>query len=263
MDTTAIDLNEYCSSNERDYSDDKEVRMILLGGPAPAPVSMLRAAHAIRRKEGSAFLKLPVENLRDTSTVNSVPEIGQIPGLVFKYFKIAAGCPLTGDEPVMIRVPGPFSAFMTAAGTNATYRWMQKHGPEVKEAFAQIMDGLSEYCIEMAGRGARILSIADPSAIADVLGEKKYREFAAEYTVRLVRQILPHAGNSILHLCPRTSLLLEGYGYCRSRKLPVQSSDYASALLNVHNVTKDRLIGHRCINAEKACCTFLTLLELV
>ncbi len=250
-------LNKYCSALERDYSHDADIVPLLAVG---SPEGMLAAARRVCQRENSAFLKLPIQA---AGPALDCPEISSVPGLVLssKDLQNALKCLELADEPVMLRLSGPFSCFMAAAGTDATFRWLHKKGPEVKQALGTIADGLAEYAVGAAPKGARIISVAEPCAMAEVLGEKKYREFAAEYLIRFLRQALPHVRGSIVHLCPRASRQLEEFGCMAAQKISVPQGTYANVLLSAPQIADGVVVGHRCVNMEQATVDTLILLD--
>lgn len=258
MKSALNDLNAYCSTYERDYSRDEDIAPLLSGG---TPEGMLAAVRRVRSRENGVFLKLPMEAYRPEP---DCPEIGRAPGLVLNgegLHKALKCIELAGDEPVMLRLSGPFSAFFSAAGTDATFRWLRKNSPEVKQSLERIADGLAEYASVAAEKGARIISVADPCAMIQVLGEKAYREFAAAYLVRMLKGILPRARESVVHLCPRASRQLQESGYVTVREISVPQSCYADALLRAAPMTLDCAAGHRCVNMEQAAVDTLILLD--
>lgn len=260
------DLNKFCYKYERSYEMDEEIKSIVNNGITSQ--SMLNAARLIRDREKSRFLKLPVNltaGLHYQPKV-SIAELTQIAeaiygeqetGLALKSIELAE------REEIMLRVLGPFSALMEAVGSNLLFKWLCRHTEEVQLALTKITENLSVYIEAAIGRGAAIISLAEPSVLTEVLGEERCRDNVLLHTVRLMRVLESPLDNGILHLCPRTSYQLEDFGLIRREKVGCSKQTYAAALSESVQNRDIKYVGHGCIHGENRIVDKLYVLKLL
>ncbi|MDR2742146.1 MAG: hypothetical protein LBB98_08355 [Treponema sp.] len=112
------------------------------------------------------------------------------------------------DKTLLLKANGPYSILASLIDPRHLYRWLVKHRPTVRQALDRITADLAEYLCAAAACGVSIISLADPYANLEVLGEKRYREFAAPFLMRLMRDIASGVDGCVekpgvlLHLCP-------------------------------------------------------------
>ncbi|MGN1410496.1 MAG: GNAT family N-acetyltransferase [Eubacteriales bacterium] len=153
-------------------------------------------------------------------------------------------------ESIMLKVQAPFSALMMLLGSDRAFRWICAYPAQMHRALRTLTEKTEEFCIEAISKGMSIVSLADPSGMLELLGEKRYKEFCAFYVVLLVRRLSPYLDNAAVHICPRTSLLLEKFGLLQSENCRYDSENYAGAVLELSKKSSDRILGHKCINDE-------------
>jgi hypothetical protein len=151
------------------------------------------------------------------------------------------------------------------------YRWLVKNAPAVHAALDTINAGLAEYIRRALAEGVKIISLADPYANQRILGEKRYREFAAAYLIKLLKNIAAgvDASNATaklntstvvntsckksvrLHLCPHNSVPLVQAGYLEEKDIPITPCSYINALTDESIFPPGLTItGNRCIYSE-------------
>ena len=76
--------------------------------------------------------------------------------------------------------------------------------------------------------GVRIVSLADPYADGDLLGEQRYHDFAASYLFRLteILRTAQAAKPVLLHICPRSFIPMLPLGYFREPGMAEAHQDY-------------------------------------
>jgi uroporphyrinogen-III decarboxylase len=151
---------------------------------------------------------------------------------------------------VLIKTSGPYSVLASLVEPSLFYRWLRKNPVEIHNALKKITAGLSAYITEAFARGALILSLADPFANPDVLGEKHYREFAAPYLLDLLRAAREKS-QGVIHLCPHSSLPLEKFGYIESQTLSCANDSCINILLGLSQKSGLHITGHQCIYSGK------------
>jgi hypothetical protein len=245
-------LNDFCFESENSYYKDNDIIRILNNGITPE--NILKAARIIREKEKSMFLKLPLDFISQVKVLPrvSIEELPEIAEAVYSGEELEAvlkSIELASNEDIILRVLGPFSALLENVDSNTLFKWLCKHKNETHFALNKITEGLTAYINSALNKGADIISLAEPSAMAEVIGEGHYREFVIYYTVKLLREIEANLDKSIVHICPKISYQLERYGFAAREVLSYSSNSYAQALAELAQ-SNIKYIGHRCINAE-------------
>ena len=159
-------------------------------------------------------------------------------------------------------VQAPFSALMESIGSNRALKWICKYPQDMHRMLRMLTEQTYISCKEMTVKGVPVISLADPSAIPELMGEKRYQEFAAFYVILLLKKLFPYLDKTVIHLCPRTSLLLEKSGLVRAKVFHYENGDYADAVLTCAKDKEIRILGHRCIHTENhvdGCCYALEL----
>lgn len=254
MNEPAVNLNNFCFESENSYYKDKDIISILQKGITPQ--NILNASRIIRYKENSRFLKLPVDfipqiKIQPKLSIEELPEIAEAVYKGKEFEVNLESIELAGSEDVILRVLGPFSALLQNIDSNTLFKWLYKHKSEMHFALNKITEALVSYINTALSKGANIISLAESSAMADVIGENRYREFVIYYTVKLLRNIEPNLTKSIVHICPRTSYQLERFGFAARETISCCNS-YGQALIELSQNNNIKYVGGRCINAEHA-----------
>lgn len=241
---------ELCSTLEINHYDDEDVKEIFQEGVTSR--SLLEAAYLVRQKEKSPLIKLNFEmgteeDVDNISNLQQVLEIACSSGTM----RVTLDCIENAKtEAIMLKVQAPFSALMMLVGTNRTFKWLCAYPREMHRALRLLTERTSQFCIEAISKGTPIISLADPSGMLELLGEKRYKEFCAFYMLRLLRKLYPYLDKSVAHVCPRTSLLLDKFNIVRAEVFNYEKENYADAILECVPHEDKRILGHRCINAE-------------
>jgi uroporphyrinogen-III decarboxylase len=158
----------------------------------------------------------------------------------------AASSAAPKESKVLLKLNGPYSVLASLIKPELFYRWHAKHRDAIHSALDSITASLETYLNTSIDSGAGIISLADPYAKVSILGEKRYREFAAAYLLRLLRGI--KGEKAVIHLCPHSSIPLVQFGYFEAKDIPVNNDSYPDALVHQSGLL---LLGNRCIYAGK------------
>ncbi|MDR0583660.1 MAG: hypothetical protein LBG57_04835 [Treponema sp.] len=150
------------------------------------------------------------------------------------------------EKKVLLKLNGSYSVLASLVKPELFYRWFAKHRDAIHFALDSITASLEHYLGVCINAGAGFVSLVDPYAKVSILGEKRYREFAAAYLLRLLRGVKEE--KAIIHLCPHTSIPLVQFGYFEAKDIPVNNGSYLDALVHREGPL---LLGNRCIYAEK------------
>jgi|GEM_PF-2228735 len=254
MGEVAVNLNNFCYEFENSYFNDNDVTSILNNGVTPE--NILNALRIIKDKEKSKFIKLPMDfqsYIKKVPTNISFEDLPKIAEALYRGEELKAilgSIELARDEDIILRVLGPFSTLLQSLGSNTLFKWLFKYKNQVHSALTIVTEAQVAYINSALREGVNIISFAEPSAMEEVIGEKCYREFVMDYTIKLLKSIEANLDKSILHICPKTSYQLERYGVITSEVLNYCGNSYAQALIELAQNNNIKYIGHRCINAE-------------
>jgi uroporphyrinogen-III decarboxylase len=147
---------------------------------------------------------------------------------------------------ILVKLNGPYSVLASLVKPEHFYRWFATYRDALHAALASLTASLQHYLDQAIDAGAAYISLADPYAEVSVLGEKRFKEFAGGYLVKLVRS----AGDkeAVIHLCPHTSIPLAQFGFFEAVDIPVSGDSYLEALIYQKGPL---LLGNRCIYAGK------------
>jgi hypothetical protein len=168
------------------------------------------------------------------------------------------------DKTVLLKVNGPYSILASLTDPASLYRRLIKYSSAVHQALDRITCGLTDYLCMAVVHGASIISLADPYANLGVLGEKRYREFAAPYLLALLKNIVANFAskingsmekpNTVIHLCPHNSVPLVRFGYMHIQNIAVNHDSYIGALISLTRPPGFRpdliILGDQCVYAR-------------
>lgn len=239
---------ELCNSLETDPLEDEEIKSLLKEGITPS--SLLEAAHMIQKKEKSSLLKLnlDLECEEEVDCIENLQEVLDI-ACSFGTMQVTLDC-IESDrtKSIMLKIQAPFSALMMLIGSSRIFKWICVYPLEMHRALRVLTEKTADFCIKAISRGTPILSLADPSGMLELLGKKRYEEFCGFYVLLLLRRLQPYLDKTVVHICPRTSLILEKLGLLQGEMSCFQEKNYADAVLRCAGQSDIRILGHRCIN---------------
>ncbi|MDR2394854.1 MAG: hypothetical protein LBD93_11975 [Treponema sp.] len=150
------------------------------------------------------------------------------------------------EKKVLLKLNGPYSVLASLVKPELFYRWCAKHREAIHSALDSITASMEHYLNASIDSGAGIVSLADPYAKVSILGEKRYREFAATYLLKLLRSV--DGKKPVIHLCPHSSTPLVQFGYFEVKEIPTSGDSYLDTLIHRKGPL---LLGNRCIYSGK------------
>jgi uroporphyrinogen-III decarboxylase len=173
----------------------------------------------------------------------------------------------SADYPVALSINAPFT-ILAQICPQKLYAWLMRHGELVNGALEQLTNGLAKTVIAALSSGAALISVADPLASADMLGEKRFREFAAKYQYRFLKRISASLSeqstlnnavkrsrneiHGVIHLCPYGFMRLEEYGLARYAENTVPCGLYEIALLELSRKPGIHFVSKQCPHTKYA-----------
>lgn len=249
-----------CYVNEVDECQDPEVRR-LLALPTTGR-RLLSAARRVQAGTGSALLKLSLEAL-PAEPIDSIGELEEAvrAACSFPLLPSILECAALAGAPVMLRAQAPFSALMLRVNSRRMFSWLCRYPASMQAALERIAERTAGALQEALDSGIAIVSLADPSAMPELLGEERYMRFAADMLVRELHRLEPPRG-ALVHLCPRASRALEERGCLSARVIEARPGNYPLAALGMAQREGVTLLGHRCVNCEWSSDTRMYALRL-
>ncbi len=237
---------------------------------------VLELARKVMRRNDSSCLKLPFDDYVEAQafgiTVDrglELPQIRYLPndsqlGFLFdrsqyneQWYKLVERMPiktilgaisLEQQNPVLLQVQAPFSLLAYLMEPMELYRKLRKDPDGMKCLLHRVSVELVRYVKAALSMGAKIISIADPCASLEILGEKNYQLFAGTALMDMLWQLEPFLIQGVVHLCPRSSYLLERYGYISVDRILVEERWQESVLLDMARNQDIYFTGHQCIH---------------
>ncbi|MDR2051884.1 MAG: hypothetical protein LBP80_00575 [Treponema sp.] len=158
----------------------------------------------------------------------------------------AASSAASKEKKVLLKLNGPYSVLASLVKPELFYRWCAKYREAIHFALNSITTSMEIYLNKAIDSGAGLVSLTDPYAKVSILGEKRYREFAGAYLLKLLRSV--DGAGTVIHLCPHSSIPLVQFGYFKTKDIPVNSDSYLDALVRQSGPL---LLGNRCIYTGK------------
>ncbi|SHH98613.1 Uroporphyrinogen decarboxylase (URO-D) [Sporobacter termitidis DSM 10068] len=153
---------------------------------------------------------------------------------------------------ILLNVSAPYS-LLALLSSQKLPAWLLRQPEEVRAALGALTDGLAGYIAAALDRGVKVVSLADPQAQRGLLGEKRYRAFAAEFQLRLLERLAESPAHGVVHLCPYSFSPLEEYGLLELSELAPPDPSYERALLSTaENAETVIFIGHQCPHTKSA-----------
>ena len=223
---------------------------------------LLSAARRVQAGTGSALLKLSLEAL-PAEPIDSIGELEEAvrAACSFPLLPSILECAALAGAPVMLRAQAPFSALMLRVNSRRMFSWLCRYPAAMQAALERIAERTAGALQEALDSGIGIVSLADPSAMPELLGEERYLRFAADMLVRELHRLEPPRG-ALVHLCSRASRALEERGCLSARVIEAKPGNYPLAALGMAQREGVTLLGHRCVNCEWSSDTRMYALRL-
>ncbi len=166
-------------------------------------------------------------------------------------------------ENVFLEITGPFTIGTSIINSELFFKAIRKDREKVLELLKIIEDNVVDFILEGINSGADIISFADPAGTLDIVGPKIYKDLSGKSAYNILKRVEDKLGDSMVHLCGKTSSSLESIGLLETEKVMVEGQDYFGKILNIKNKRKDiKILGHWCLKT-KAITNELTICKLI
>jgi len=159
---------------------------------------------------------------------------------------------LSKEKPFMANAIAPYSLLSMLASAKLN-TWLVRYPNETLSALRFLAEELAWYISELFTAGAKVVSLSDPHAQRNIIGDSRFREFCAESQMALLKQILKINAKGALHLCPYCFMPLEKYGLISIKEKKTANETYERSLLTAaDNADETVVIGRQCPHTRKA-----------
>ncbi|MDD7362858.1 MAG: uroporphyrinogen decarboxylase family protein [Peptoniphilus sp.] len=116
-------------------------------------------------------------------------------------------------ERVSLEIAGPLTMLNVLVDARKVFRAMRKDKDLVRDVFDKLHRELIAYAREAVKSGVYMISYADSAAGVNILGPKMAKELVDDFTYDFLKELQEvTAGKTVVHLCPKTSLMLVDTG---------------------------------------------------
>ncbi len=185
----------------------------------------------------------------------SVEDLLQTPSMDFskgRIHQVLLACTLLKErgEKVALEICGPYTIISSLMDLSLFFKAWRKDPLLTENLFSFISDNLLNYFKAACAAGVDIISYADPAGSLTILGPKYTEKTARLFTVPFLQKAREiTAGKALIHLCPKTMLILTGLDLAEFMDLAIpERASYAEAVLNA--MGKTEIIGQACLREE-------------
>ncbi|GBU27618.1 hypothetical protein R84B8_01153 [Treponema sp. R8-4-B8] len=158
---------------------------------------------------------------------------------------------LSNKQPFMANAIAPYS-LLSIVTSAKLLSWLVRYPNETLSALWFLAEELSWYISELFIAGVKVVSLSDPHAQRELIGNSRFVKFCAGSQMALLKQILKLNVKGILHLCPYCFMPLEEYGLIGIKENKTANKTYEHALLTAADNAKETvLIGGQCPHTRK------------
>lgn len=187
---------------------------------------------------------------------DSLEALSELPDMDFSQGRLCAvleACKIlkADGEMVALEISGLFTILSNLINLSQVFKAWRKNSEAVERILQHITGNLYRYMAEAKSAGVDLICYADPAGSLSIVGPK----YVQQGTELVVYPLLKKAAvliddTCILHLCPKTTLVLLGLGLAERQDIQLTPGiGYAQACLKV--IGQGKIIGQTCVkNAD-------------
>ena len=155
------------------------------------------------------------------------------------------------NETVILEAEAPFSIVSALINPMELYASMQTKTEHLNRILEKIAFEEAKYLEAAIQAGCRIISLAEPTATMDMVGEKCFKECSGMATFMLLKEIEKFLSNSVVHLCGKLSSSMIAVHMAKEEEDFVTGETYLENLIEVTKNPEIHFVGQRCIHQKK------------
>ncbi|MBZ2174710.1 uroporphyrinogen decarboxylase [Schnuerera sp. xch1] len=200
--------------------------------------------------------------IKDINSIKDLKEFDLSKGRIAEVLKATMILKADGEN-VFLEITGPFTIGTSIIRSELFFKSIRKDKEKVIELLELIEDNVVDFILEGVNSGVDIISFTDPAGTLDIVGPKIYKDLSGKSTYNILKRVEDKLGDSIVHLCGKTSTSLESIGLLETEKVKTEGQDYFEMIKNIKNERKDiKFLGHWCLKTE-AKTNELTICKLI
>ena len=189
--------------------------------------------------------------IKDIDSIFKISKMDLDKGRIKQVLKSISELKKQGEK-VRLDITGPISIATSIMDTQLFYKAVRKDREKIDELLKLIEDSLVEYMKEGLKQGVDIISFADPTGTIDIVGPKLYKDISGQSTYNILKRMEDELGQSIIHLCGKTSTSLEAIGLLETERIQMSGLNYEDIIEKISKERKDiKFIGHWCLKLKK------------
>ena len=134
--------------------------------------------------------------------------------------------------PIIANLTGPISLATSLVEPMVFFKAMGKQPQEVHNFLSFITGELIAFGKAQLQAGAEVLTIADPSGTGEILGPRRFAEFALPYLNRILEELSPCCKATIVHICGRLRSIFKEINQLKTDAVSIDSLTSVAELKN-------------------------------
>jgi len=134
--------------------------------------------------------------------------------------------------PIIANLTGPVSLATSLVEPMTFYKAMGKQPKEVHGFLSFITERLIAFGKAQLQAGAEVLTIADPSGTGEILGPRRFAEFALPYLNRILEELSTCCKATIVHICGRLRSIFKEINQLKTDAVSIDSYTSVAELKN-------------------------------
>lgn len=141
----------------------------------------------------------PLQALDDWTSLPALcPDAGRAAVVCETISRLANRNP---DLPVIANLTGPISLAASLLEPMVFFKAMGKQPEQVHEFLGFIAENLAAFGAAMLQAGAQVITVSDPSGTGEILGPRRFHEFALPYINQVLDSLHGQCQASMVHIC--------------------------------------------------------------
>lgn len=241
------------------HQDAEKMAMLAKGIKEHNKDTMCRVpfSNTIEAESLGSNIKFPSENIQamiDSYKIDKIEDIYKLNKMDFNHKSMsetlkAVEILKSKGERVCIQIEGPFTIATQIMDSSLFYKSLLKEGVAMDHLFNIIRAGILEYIEIAVSKGAEVISYADPAGTIELVGPRMYKNYSGSLNSNILKKAKDIIGNSIIHICGRTSSSLEIGGFAKGSLIEVEKGmSYSEGVFELIEKQKEvKIIGNGCI----------------
>lgn len=171
----------------------------------------------------------PLNKLDEWAALSQLSEGSGRLGSVAEAINIL--CTHEQPYPVIANLTGPVSLATSLIEPMTFYKAMGKEPSLVHEFMQFLSKNLIAFGCLMLQAGAQILTISDPSASGEILGSRRFAEFALPYLNRILDALQDNYEASLVHICGNLKPIFSELHKIHTQAISIDSATSVTSML--------------------------------